>query len=251
MSVLTNKMQRIFAPTEEEKRVLDSMASQARSVEAGENIIAKGERTWKCCLLLEGMVCRYRDLGGGRRQILSFQYPGDVFDAYSFVLEVMDHSIAAVMRSRIAYIPHETMRQVTESFPRLARAFWKDTLIDAAVFFEWMTNARGLSPHAQIAHLMCEVFVRFDVAGVMKDGTVPWPMTHVDISDALGLAPDYIRTIVEDFHRRGWITIVDGKLIVHDLERLKQEAGFDPTYLHLKPPEGAAVRLAADWIKPL
>ena len=251
MSLLRKKMARIFGPSEVEAKILDMLGGQARWFETREDIVSQGERTWKCCLLLEGMVCRYRTLNGGRRQILAFQYPGDVFDSYSFVLEVLDHSICAQMRSRIAFIPHERMRQVTEEFPRLARAFWKDTMIDAAVFAEWMTNIRSKPPHAQIAHLICEVYTRYDVVGLAEGSCFPWPISPSDASEALGLAPDYVKVILEDFHARGWVTILQGKMTLHDFTSLQREAEFDRSYLHLHSPKGAAHRLSSDWIRPL
>ena len=120
------------------------------------------------------MVCRYRDLGNGKRQILAFQYPGDVFDAYSFILEVMDHT-ATIAPSRIAFIPHEKMWEIIQNYPRIVRAIWKDTLIDGAVFAEWMTNARRKSSEAQIAHLLSEICARLMSSGSPRTGRSTGP----------------------------------------------------------------------------
>jgi CRP-like cAMP-binding protein len=70
----------------------------------------------------------------GGRQIQSFHTPGDIVDAHSFMLDVMDHSIKTLTQCTIATIPHEDLLAVTASHPRVAGAIWKDTLIDGAIF---------------------------------------------------------------------------------------------------------------------
>ena len=46
----------------------------------------------------------------GQRQILAFQFPGDISDLYSFVLKVMDHSIGALTDCHLGIIPHASCR---------------------------------------------------------------------------------------------------------------------------------------------
>lgn len=246
---LFGKLDRIFNLTAEEKNALAKGFTQIRDYSTREDIIRSGERPWASKLLIDGIVCRYREFEGGRRQILAFQYPGDIFDAYSFVLETMDHSICALMPSRVAFIPHENVHEITERHPRVARALWKDTLIDAAVFAEWMTNIRAKHPSAQIAHLICEVFVRQDVVDLIESDSLLWPMTDKDIGDALGLSIDYVRSTLDVFRASGLITILSGRLAVHRLADLQALAAFDSAYLHLERPKGPAGSL--DWVKPL
>jgi CRP-like cAMP-binding protein len=251
-SRLSRKLDRIFEISREEKEALAGAFTEVRDYKAGEDIIRIGERPWVSKLLLDGMVCRYRALGQRRRQVLAFQYPGDIFDAYSFVLEIMDHNIGALMPSRIAFIRHEAMVDVFDRHPRVARAVWKDTLIDAAVFAEWMTNIRAKDPPSQIAHLLCEVFTRLSVVGLREDNAIKWPITHKDLSDALSLGEDYIAVVLENFRFKGWVSIFEGKLLMHNFEALKELAQFDPTYLHLERPRGAAGRpVDLTWVKPL
>jgi hypothetical protein len=52
----------------------------------------------------------------------------------------MDHSLAAIAASNVAYIPHNGLKRLTEQYPGLAAALWRDTLIDAALFREWIVS---------------------------------------------------------------------------------------------------------------
>jgi CRP-like cAMP-binding protein len=209
---------------------------------AHQDIVHHGDQPSNCNLLLEGMVCRYKVLRSGKRQILSFQFPGDIFDAQSFVLDVMDHAIATLTPCVVALIPHATMRELTETYPRIARAIWKDTLVDAAVFREWLTSVGRRPAYERIAHLMCEVYVRLEMVGLAKDGAVDWPITQAEIGDALGLSNVHVNRSLMDLRSDELITLSKGKLVIHDWEGLKRAGDFDPDYLHLRPAKEAAVR---------
>jgi len=250
LSPLVLKLERIFQLSADEKKVIEAACTDQRDYRAREDIIHTGDRPWRSNLLLEGMICRYRNIGEGKRQILGFQYPGDVFDAYSFILEVMDHNIATIAPSRIAFIPHEKMWEIIQNYPRIVRAIWKDTLIDGAVFAEWMTNTRRKSVDAQIAHLLCEICTRLDVVGLSKDNTFEWPITAKDLEEALGIPSEVIEKTFADFRANGWVELGQGTLRMVDPASLKRLAGFDPTYLHLEHPKGPASR-PIDWVKPL
>jgi len=43
---------------------------------------------------------------------------------------------------------------------------WRDTLIDAAVFREWMVNIGQREAYHRLAHLFCELFVRLKAVGL-------------------------------------------------------------------------------------
>ena len=239
---LLAKMERIFSLTSAERQALSGTCDDKRQFGAREDIIHRGDRPWQSNLLLSGMICRYRLHAAGRRQILAFQYPGDVFDSYSFILEVMDHSIATLSPCTIAIISHDTLFDITERYPRLTRALWKETLIDGAVFAEWMTNVRSKMPDAQIAHLICEVFTRFQAIHLADEDGIEWPITAEDIADALTLSADLVQTTMEHFRSNGWVSRLPNRMLIHNFDALRRLADFDPAYLHYAPPIGPAGR---------
>src|SRR4051795_8364811 len=96
----------------------------------------------------------------GKRQILSFHIPGEIPDLQSLHLDVMDHSLGTLARSKLAFLSHETVRDLTRCCPRIADAFWRETLIDAAIFREWMVGLGRREAYARVAHLLCELYVR-------------------------------------------------------------------------------------------
>ena len=212
-------------------------------MDGDQDVVREGDQPSDCNLLLEGMVCRYKLLEDGKRQIFSFHIPGDIFDAQSFLLNRMDHSILTLTTSRIAMISHDTLRRVFEEYPRIALAVWKDSLIDAAIFRQWVTNVGRRDALARTAHLLCETYARMASVGLVRENSVAWPMTQVELADALGISAVHVNRTLQQLRKMGVASIERQRLTIHDWPRLKAVADFDSTYLHLgeRSDDGAGV----------
>jgi CRP-like cAMP-binding protein len=149
----------------------------------------------------------------------------------------MDHNVGTLTPCRLAVIPHQTLQQITEHHPRIARAIWKDTLVDAAIFREWMASIGRRSALERIAHLMCELITKLQIVGLAAGHTIDWPITQIELADALGLSPVHVNRTLQDLRRDRLITLNAGRLVVHRWEELKQISMFTPRYLHFQPPQ--------------
>src|SRR4051812_41828248 len=96
--------------SDEEERVLRALVSETREVAGKVTIIRPGQPLSTSTLLLEGLMCRYKDLSEGQRQITELHVAGDFVDLHSFTLKRLDHSIMALTPCRIAVVPHERLR---------------------------------------------------------------------------------------------------------------------------------------------
>jgi CRP-like cAMP-binding protein len=232
---LVRKLKHLFPLTSEERELLDR--SILRTFEIGEDrdVVREDDQPSDCNLLLNGMVCRYKMLEDGKRQIFSFHVPGDIFDAQSFLLETMDHSVATLTPCKIAVIPHTVMKEITDNYPRIGRAIWKDTLVDAAIFREWMASIGRRSAYQRIAHVMCELVVKFNMVGLADDHTrIAWPITQTEVGDALGLSVVHVNRTIQELRADNLITLSHNTLVVHDWEALTRAGQFEPKYLHLR-----------------
>jgi CRP-like cAMP-binding protein len=238
LNVLKRKLSHIGPLSEEEQQVVAKATSRVRTIAARQDIVREGEEGLADCnLVLEGFAFRYKVLPGGRRQILSFQIAGDFCDIQSFVLRRMDHSIGTLTPCKLAVIPHGTIRTITESYPRIARALWRETLVDAAVYREWMASIGRRSAYQRIAHLLCEVSTRLKAVGLGRDGSYELPIIQADLADSLGLSIVHVNRTLQQLRAEGLITLRASTLFIHDRSRLENAGGFDPSYLQLK--EGA------------
>lgn len=237
---LLQKLDHLLPLTAEEQVALDGAFSRELEYGADEDLVLEGDRPTECHLLLEGMTARYQLMPDGKRQIFSFHVPGDIYDAQSFLLDRMDHNVGTITTCKVAVISHATMRKLTEKYPRIARAIWKETLIDGAIFRQWMANIGRRSAYQRIAHLMCEMYVKFDTVGRARDGCIAWPITQTEMGDALGLSLVHVNRTLMELRGEGLITLKNASLTIHDWERMEQAGQFDPAYLHLTPKEPSA-----------
>ena len=236
LSPLIRKFEHLYPLTAQEQAALDGAFSRVLSFGADEDIVSEGDRPSECNVLLEGWTIRYKILEDGKRQIFSFHVPGDIYDAQSFLLETMDHSVATLTPCRIAVISHAAMKDLTETYPRIARAIWKDTLVDAAIFREWMASIGRRSAYKRIAHVLCEMVVKLNAVG-LSDGhrRIDWPVTQAELGDALGLSLVHVNRTLQELRGEGLITLHDSRLEILDWSGLQRAGEFEPGYLHLKP----------------
>jgi CRP-like cAMP-binding protein len=231
---LIRKLESITELTEEERQAVLDLPMTVRLYDERQDIVRVGDRPHECCLILEGFACRYKLLPDGRRQIMSFHTPGDMPDLQSLHISVMDHSVGVIGRTLAAFIAHKDLLGLTQSYPGLLHAFWRDTLVDAAIFREWMIGVGRRDAHERIAHLICEMFLRFEGVGLAPAYTFKMPVTQADFADALGLSAVHVNRVLQDMRRDGLITWTRSTVTVLKWEELQGGALFDATYLHQK-----------------
>jgi CRP-like cAMP-binding protein len=233
--VLVRKVESIalFTLSAEETAALRALPMHVATFDAYQDIVREGDRPSQCFAILEGIVAIYKSTRSGKRQVMAYHVPGDVPDLQSLHLKMLDNSISTVSPCRIGFIQHDAMRALFRAHPRLGDAFWRMTLIDAALYREWMLNIGRRDAYARMAHLFCELVTRLDVVGLAPECTCPLPMTQPELADALGVTPVHVNRVLGDMREAGLITLRNRQLTVHDWEGLKAAAEFDPTYLHL------------------
>jgi len=118
--------------------------------------------------------------------------------------------------------------------PRICNAFWRETLIEAAIFREWLLNIGRRSAFSRIAHVFCELAVRMRAVGLATDCTYACPLTQTEIADATGLTTVHVNRTLRDLRQAGLATLKGGVLTIPDWEKLKDACEFDATYLHLE-----------------
>ena len=231
---LIAKLDHLYPLSSDEEAVLQEAFSGTARIAQDQDIVQEGDHPTQCSLLMEGFVFRYKLLPDGKRQILAFHFPGDIFDTQSYLLDTMDHSVAALTDARIGIISHDAMREITERFPRITRALWKETLAEGAIFRQWLTSAGRRSAYHRLCHLVCEIYVRERSVDMGRKFEVPWPFTQAELGDALGLTHIHINRTLQALRRDGLIRLEAGLLTVLDWNGLVDAGQFDPAYLQLR-----------------
>lgn len=234
LSTLARKLDASSHLTDDEESIIKRLTALTRTYSAGDDIVSEGDIPTACALIAEGWACRYKMTGDGKRQILSFHLPGDIPDLQSLLLSRMDHSLLALTDLSVAFVPHAQLRDITAAHPRLARALWRDTLVDASIYREWLLAMGRLSAPQHMAHIFCEIYTRLSVIGLAGPNLkFLFPIAQTDLADAMGLSPVHVNRTLQELRSLGLISWAGGRLTIHDWGKLSDLAEFDPIYLHL------------------
>jgi CRP-like cAMP-binding protein len=233
-SRLIRKLESIATLSNAERQAIQNLPVWVQTLAARQDIVRDGDKPTHCCLVLDGWVCRYKLLSEGKRQIFSFHIPGDIPDLQSLHIHTMDHSLATVTKAAVAFIPHESLRKLTAEHPNVAALLWRDTLIDAGIFREWMVGMGRRSAYERIAHLFCEMYLKMQAVGLAGDYRCPMPITQVDLADALGLTSVHVNRVLKDMRGEALITLRSSTLVIEAWDELMRVSEFDPQYLQLE-----------------
>ena len=237
---LIRKLESIFNLTGDERQALENLPMQVVSIKADQDIVREGDRPSRSCLILSGFACTYKVTANGKRQIVSFNIPGDIPDLQSLHLKVLDNSVSTISPCSVGFIAHEALRDICIRNPRLASAFWRETLIDAAIFREWVMNVGRRETYNRMAHVLCELLVRLRAVGLAEGHSCDLPITQGEFADALGVTNVHVNRVIQQLRADGLIELSGDRLHILDWEKLKQVGEFDPTYLHLENEQAAA-----------
>jgi CRP-like cAMP-binding protein len=221
-----------------DRAALATLPIRLKSIAENRDIIREGSRRTESCLVLDGFVCRYKMVVGGRRQILSFHLSGDLPDLQSLHLPVMDHSLSALTSVRVAFIPHDAIRALVLKRPSVGDALMRHAFIDGAIFREWIANVGRRTALERISHVMCETFVRMRALGLVTEAEFDLPLTQAELGDATGLSNVHVNRTLQEMRRLGLITTIRKKHSITNWDMLKETADFDPAYLHLRAAPG-------------
>jgi CRP-like cAMP-binding protein len=217
-----------------EEAAIRASVSEFRDVPADKTIIEIGEVVAHSTMLLQGMMCRYKDLKDGQRQITELHVAGDFVDLHSFTLKRLDHAIMALTPCKIGLVPHENLNVITEKHPHLTRVYWFNTNLDAAIHREWEVSLGRRTALAKVASLLCELQIRLTIVGLAEGNEYTLPLTQTDLAECLGLTQIHVNRTLRELRQSRLVEFRSGRVRINALEELAAVAEFDPAYLYLE-----------------
>jgi CRP-like cAMP-binding protein len=232
------------APLDEaDREAIRGLPIVRRVLEPASYVVREGEAPTICAVLLAGFAYRHKVTASGERQIIAVHMPGEFLDLQNSFLEVADHNVQALTRADVAIIPVAALRSLAYERPAVAHAMWIDTLIDAAIFREWIVNVGRRDSITRIAHLLCEFALRLRALGLADEYRYELPMTQEQIADCTGLTPVHVNRVLKELGRLGLIVRDKRAVSIADWNRLQQVGDFSTRYLHFE--RGGPTNLAS------
>jgi CRP-like cAMP-binding protein len=234
-AALVSRLRTSSGITDEDIKEIHALPITVRNYPADQPVVRDGERATECFLIAEGFCFRSKTIADGRRQILSLHIPGEIPDLMSLFLHVMDHDLTTLTPCTLVFIRHEVLQQLHRRRPQVAEIFWRDTLIDAAMFREWIVNVGQRPAPARLAHVMVELRERLKVIGHVTGKTFDMPLTQEQIGEALGITSVHANRVIRQLREDGIVDFHRGRVTVLDERKLMELADFDHRYLHQSP----------------
>jgi CRP-like cAMP-binding protein len=233
IALLVRSLMRRDVVDTEEQASLESLLYRKRSFRKGDLIARAGARPTEVSLIVSGVAVRF-GIAEGRRQITGLQIAGNIVDLHAMLLKELDQDIMALTDCTVALIGHSSLKRLMTHHPHLARLLWLSVVVDGAIEREWLTGMRRRSSLANLAHLICELYLRLESMGLADERRYIFPATQEDVADVLGISTVHANRTVQDLRRTGLVTRTDHEVHILDFEQLANVGQFDPAYLNLR-----------------
>lgn len=228
---LIRKLNGFARLSRDDQAALRSLPSRVKTVSSHHFLMRDGDVASDCCVLVKGYACRHKTACDGGRQIVSFHMAGDILNLEHLLLSHADHNVQTITEATIALIPIDHLRRIAQGRTAVNEALWRDTLVDASIFREWVLNVGRRGAKSRIAHMLCEFAVRREAAGLGSPEQFDLPMTQEQIADATGLTAVHVNRMLKELARDGFIIRDKRKVMIVDWRRMCQFADFDGSYL--------------------
>jgi CRP-like cAMP-binding protein len=231
-SRLIARLRAIALLSDEDADLIASLPVKLENIPGDHDIVREGDVSDRCCLLVDGYLIRHKIEAQGKRQIVSFHVAGDVPDLYSLHLRPMDHNVTSLGPAVVGFIQHAAMLDALARSFTLTSLLWRETLVDAALFREWVVNLGKRDAMARIAHLLCELLARLRAVGLARDGRFTFPASQLDVADATGMTAVHANRMIQQLRSQELVQWDGADVTIPDPGRLQHVAGFDDRYLH-------------------
>jgi CRP-like cAMP-binding protein len=234
LSILVRKLEEHSRLSSDDRDAIQSLSHIDRKLQPNEDLIRQGDDPKVSALVTSGMLARYHLLTNGGRQYLSYHMTGDMPDSQALFIDEMDHALCAIGPATVALIPHKDLLAMFKRRPPVAFAIWRETLVDAAIFREAITNNSARAGTARMAHMFCELFYRAKASGLTEDNSLTAPISLIQLGETLGMSIATVNRTLSALRKSRTVDFQRGTLHVRNWDRLAKIGQFLPNYLHLK-----------------
>lgn len=189
---------------------------------AGEQIAVRGKPSDDVFVLCRGWAFRYYQLSDGRRQILKFLLPGDLFSSVSIFESDFGFSVKALTGVQVSGLARSEIRARCVASPGVQSAIVNSCMADIHDGTELLTALGQLSAEERIAHLLLHLMPRIAARNTIREQRYPFPLRQQQIADAVGLTPVHVSRVLGVFRDRRLLDISEGVLNVINLPELER-----------------------------
>lgn len=201
---------------------LSDSYQQIKVLGGQETVFYEGDESAYVYEVLEGVVCCYRLLSDGRRQVLAFSFPGDLIGLVQS--ETHGFNAEALKAARIRRIPRNTLLQTAMERPEIGRKLLEFATSELAVMQDRFVMLGRKSALEKVASFLLAM-ARSHLEKQCEPISFDLPMKRVDIADYLGLTFETVSRAFTKLRRMQAIELPQTqKVVLLDVALLKDLA---------------------------
>lgn len=233
MEVFLSKLLAHSVLSEEEREEIAALPAMRVEVPVNRDLVRLGETVDHACLVERGLMGRFGQTKDGKRQFVSLHIPGEMPDLRSLMVPEANVSLNALTKSTVLRVPHGPLRDLEERYPAIAAAFSRDCVLQGEIVAQWLVNVGRRDSRTRMAHLLCEMAMRYGQPSPSPTSRYELPMTQEQLGDALALTSVHVNRTLGSLRDDGLVAFSKGVVEIQDWNALAAVAEFDPAYLHL------------------
>jgi len=189
---------------------------------AGEQIAVRNQVSNDVFVLCTGWAFRYYQLSDGRRQILRFLLPGDLFSPIAVFEKAFHYSVKALTEVQVSGFSRSEISARCAVSSGVRWAIAKSCTADTHEATELLTALGQRSAEERIAFLLLHLTRRIAAVNVIREQRYPFPLRQQHIADAVGLTPVHVSRVFSLFRDRRLLALSEGMLTVFNLPELER-----------------------------
>ena len=210
-----------------EREALDGLEQQERACRRGTVLITENEKPRELFIVRSGWLHSSVVLGNGSRQIMRFQFQGDMLGLPLLAFPRAPETVTAVTDALVSPFSRERLGMLIGDHPRLASMILALTVADRVSLADRLASVGRTSARARVSSLLCELFTRLRLLGQAEEGTIQLPLTQEEIGDATGLTAVHVNRMMRSLSEDGIIERNGGGHVrVLDEARLCSDAAY-------------------------
>jgi CRP-like cAMP-binding protein len=193
----------------------------ARTLDAGAAIYRQGDPPHDLYNLVSGWAFSHQTLENGRRQVLRFILPGEVFGCEPAGVQGMSHAANALSNISLCVVPSERLGDLRASQPAFSDRFVWVLERDNHLMMDHLTRLAQRGALERVADLLLELAVRASRRFPLRPGeTFKIPLTQPLIGDATGLTSIHVNRMLRCLREKGVLDLRHEMLTILDPARL-------------------------------
>ena len=217
---LQGRLARSEALSRQDLGVLVLAMGSPHTVQAGDTLVQSGEAATHLVVLADGWAMRTLD-GPGGRQITAILLPGDVCNLDALTPHTPDERVEMLTAGSILTLPVDTARSLARQRPTIAEAFLGLALAERAAVADLAQLLGQRDARERMARVLCRLAERLDA------DEFEWPLTQVQLAQALGITNVHVNRVLKAFRAEGLIAL-DRRAIRLDRPALERIADGEP-----------------------